>query len=1351
MAEIIKELGRIPVSRGDYQATIEYYKDNIVQYKRGSYQVVSESPIVGVSPTNDNNIVNPGWTLFAGTLDAQDVVNQIKEQETKSIQAVAAREAEILSKSDASKISSSVIGLEGSNVEDKLTNASNKLSELETKVIYDVSANNDGAVYNSLEDALGVNGNNVPANKRKGGMSIKFIQNNHATYAVKRVDDLTTEPSGNHITDDIDSGITNGIYTDTQLAVLNTVSELPASINISTVYYIAVIKYVFDKQITTYTKWIVTKKSNSGEKYVQYKLSSPTWSTNEYDWENSDLNIIGESFKPIKVNWAFTRKKINGDGSTTDIYYSKISSAIFLKKGQIVKVIFGSNIRPSDFPVIIALTDKESIQYTPVVCPAGNCNTRFIYYAQDDCYVGICSPNSGNEPTVEVSTLMGTAKVSHCYNDLPTQLDSVLDNIDSYCNEYKEIITWDEVKNIVYRPHTYTGVQTITGVDYTYYKNLDNITHITAEICGDNNSYTLVLLDKAGNYMLEYGKGAEYGLHVDMDIPEEAGTLIVEGSQYKGPIVLATYKNKLDVKSLQELNSTFINSSYNIVSSEYVKGHIDVNTGKIVYGGDIGSILMVNANNIHEIFFTSVGRSGFSPLAFYDKNFNPIYIAPTISNSKYIRKEIPSDAMYFCCCSSTDKAIQVLVKYRSTNNYNKFLKSLEDKRPINVVGNPYRVIDEPKEFKPYLQDIAIPLNDSAMPIIYVDSVSGNDANTGTTSSPIASIDRALELAQGKDVKVLLKDGVYRIEENINIHNEGHTIKFYSLTGNAIIKGSYQLSSSPSDEGNGIVSFDYSIDPKYTAGFNESLIFHEIFVNGDVRFPASAGNDMPGDLVEAKYVSYSEVTLESGYKEFKIQFSASDIAKLANYVGIGYITFYRDWRSIVGIIKSVDTTNNTISIYVAPTFKTGTVEGVYGGYQKIVIKNINETLDCYSVDNVPQPSLREGSFYYDNNQGKLYYKLKANETIDNLSVEVPLPVTISINSACTFNNIKFAQFGGTLFNSSEYIGACTDHQGGYCMDGTIKVYTSHVAFNRCEFFGFTTHCIKFYNGSSDSCVTNSYFHENGCAAVMIGERDKGAVNVPKNIYVDNNITRVNGQALPESCAFVMTFAENCQFNNNTISHTSYSGFNIGYVWYRDTDATGLKSCVIKGNDISKIGHPWLNDLGGIYTLGDTQGIKICYNYIHDDANTFCYGLYLDEGTKNADVYKNVSLLPQHNHWVRYNRIYNNVFGGVYLTNNNSKDVIISGNIFTNITGEATYFGNSPLAYITTNLYWGKGNNTINPGKDSDPIIADPKFSDFYNKDFSIYDTENIDKIGFESFTLNSGAKGVERDDTFEWFY
>lgn len=191
MAEITKELGRIPVTRGEYEASITYYKDNIVQYKRGSYQVVSESPIIGVPPTNDKNVVNPGWTLFAGTLDAQDVVNQIKEQEAKSIQAVAAREAEILAKSDAAEVSFDNTGtsLSRTNVQDALEETDGKISELELEVIYDVTANNDGATFPSLSALLSSKNLStlIPTSVRHGGMSIRFVQSSDNKYVQYRL------------------------------------------------------------------------------------------------------------------------------------------------------------------------------------------------------------------------------------------------------------------------------------------------------------------------------------------------------------------------------------------------------------------------------------------------------------------------------------------------------------------------------------------------------------------------------------------------------------------------------------------------------------------------------------------------------------------------------------------------------------------------------------------------------------------------------------------------------------------------------------------------------------------------------------------------------------------------------------------------------------------------------------------------------------------------------------------------------------------------------------------------------------------------------------------------------------
>ena len=147
-------LGTVPVSRGEFNSTTIYYKDNIVQYKRGSYQVVSESPIIGVPPINDEDIVNNGWIIFAGTL------------------------------SEASLIKSNTQDLSGNNVQENLNSAAEKLKELKLESIYDVSAHNNGEVFESLSAILSRSDLNalIPTSIRHGGMSIRFIQSSDNNY-----------------------------------------------------------------------------------------------------------------------------------------------------------------------------------------------------------------------------------------------------------------------------------------------------------------------------------------------------------------------------------------------------------------------------------------------------------------------------------------------------------------------------------------------------------------------------------------------------------------------------------------------------------------------------------------------------------------------------------------------------------------------------------------------------------------------------------------------------------------------------------------------------------------------------------------------------------------------------------------------------------------------------------------------------------------------------------------------------------------------------------------------------------------------------------------------------------------
>ena len=75
MAEITKELGRVPISRGEFNLATTYYKDNIVQYQYASYQVTAES-VTGVAPVSPEGVVNTGWIIFGGSVET-DKINKV--------------------------------------------------------------------------------------------------------------------------------------------------------------------------------------------------------------------------------------------------------------------------------------------------------------------------------------------------------------------------------------------------------------------------------------------------------------------------------------------------------------------------------------------------------------------------------------------------------------------------------------------------------------------------------------------------------------------------------------------------------------------------------------------------------------------------------------------------------------------------------------------------------------------------------------------------------------------------------------------------------------------------------------------------------------------------------------------------------------------------------------------------------------------------------------------------------------------------------------------------------------------------------------------------------------------------
>jgi len=163
----------------------------------------------------------------------------------------------------------------------------NQETMLSTEGIYDVSEKNGGETFASLAALLNDNrlGTLIPLTVRKGGMSIKFIQTTPAKYTVVKIEGLTEQPTGDTEEITSDPSIASGTYEASQLSAFST---LPALLNSSLTYYLAVTETVDEQEVTTYTSWKITYAQSSDNKYVQYRLMSDTFNTTVANWQGVD-------------------------------------------------------------------------------------------------------------------------------------------------------------------------------------------------------------------------------------------------------------------------------------------------------------------------------------------------------------------------------------------------------------------------------------------------------------------------------------------------------------------------------------------------------------------------------------------------------------------------------------------------------------------------------------------------------------------------------------------------------------------------------------------------------------------------------------------------------------------------------------------------------------------------------------------------------------------------------------------------------------------------------------------------------------------------------------------------------
>ncbi len=543
-------------------------------------------------------------------------------------------------------------------------------------------------------------------------------------------------------------------------------------------------------------------------------------------------------------------------------------------------------------------------------------------------------------------------------------------------------------------------------------------------------------------------------------------------------------------------------------------------------------------------------------------------------------------------------------------------------------------------------------------------------------------------------------------------------------------------------------------------------FAQLWANGERRYRPRWPED------GYSYIARSAPSTEEGQGHDRFRFDAGDIrADWQNLNDVEMLIFH-SWSMSRIPLASVDEDQRVVTL-AGRTWNSQI--GALAPRKRYIAENVLEALN------------EPGEWYLDRGTGLLTYIPKPGETPDNTEIIVPRaeqlvsivgdPEMGMAVSDITIRGITFehanvtvpetgycvaqAEVGARSTNGKSPFGSAIELSGtrDCVIEGCV---VRHVGYYAVE-FGVSCH---------ENVLGFCEVWDGGGGGVKLGTANRypegDGRNAAGNVVEDCAMAH-GGRMHPAAVGVWIGNSGDNQVIHNDIHDFYYTGVSVGWNW--SWGYSPAKNNLVSHNHIYDIGQQRLSDLGGIYTLGESEGTVLSYNRIHDVSRVAYGGLgiYHDQATMGILSENNIVYRTQDSgfnvHWGKDNTVRNNIFAFGETSQINPGR--------TDLTGPITFERNLIVwdggsvhrargirddFASDRNLYWpgaADGEMTFDgdlsldewqdAGRDVNSIVADPGCADPANGDFTLKPNSPALDIGFEPIDASEIGRQAETRD------